>query len=115
MPYLLPWRALVGLWTMRWSIAASISLPRILYPDPLSGNGAAPGFDPLRCGARDARVDARRCPAHIQRVTRTTHRAGSRRISLPSPERARAVLIRHHSAEGLSDVVRTAGCRTRRC
>src|SRR5258706_6745354 len=112
MPYLLPWRALVGLWTMRWSIAASISLPRILYPDPLSGNGAAPGFDPLRCGARDARVDARRCPAHIQRGTRTTHRACSRRISLPSPESARAEVIGLHSADGCSDVGRSSGSLT---
>src|ERR1700720_589454 len=115
MPDLLPWRASVGVWTMRWSISG---LHRFAQ-NPLSGNGAAAGFDPLRAGGRmrrrvEARVDERRRRAHIHPVTRTTHHAGSRRISVPGPERARAVLIRHHSAEDLSDVVRIAGYRTRR-
>src|SRR5258705_11279188 len=118
MPYLLPWRASVGLWTMRWSIAASIVLHRIHYPNPLSGNGAAQAFDPLRfdpplSAPTGWRVDAHRRRAHIHPVTRTPNHAGSRRISLPSSERARAVLIRHHSAEDLSNVVRIAGCRSR--
>src|SRR5438067_2778812 len=73
--------------------------------NPLSGNGTAQAFDPLLKAPRGWRVDAHRRRAHIHPVTRTTNHAGGRRISLPSSERARAVLIRHHSAEDLSDVV----------
>src|SRR3984893_7676752 len=48
-------------------------------------------------------------------MTRTTHRAGDRRISLPSPARARAVLLRRQPAEDLSDVVAFVRCPARRC
>src|SRR5438876_11421452 len=57
---------------------------------PDAGNGASPGFDPPPIRPR---LDGRRRPAHIPPVTRTTHRAGDRRISLPGPARARVVLI----------------------
>src|SRR5580704_5079372 len=70
---------------------------------PHAGNGAPPGFDPPR-------LDGRRPPAHIPLMTRTTHRAGDRRISLPGPARARAVLIRRQPAEDLSDVVALVRC-----
>src|SRR5205814_7116873 len=119
MPYLLPWRASVGVSTMRGSMRWSMGGLHLFAVIPLSGNGAARGFDPPRkawgkaCDRR-ARLDRRRRPAHIGRVTRTTtHAGGGRRISHPSPERARAMLIRHHFAEDLSDVVHIAGCRPR--
>src|SRR5947209_3721049 len=111
MPYLLPWRAAVGVSTMRWSIrglhhSEQIALSRGTGPRRISIR--------LAGGGGWSRLDRSRRAAHIDPVTRTTNHAGCRRISLPSPERARAVLIPDHSAEDLSDVVRIAGCRTRR-
>src|SRR5438270_730215 len=56
-------------------------------------------------GASRARLDVPRAEAHISCVMWTTHPAGIRRISHPSPFRARALLIRSHFAEDLFDVV----------
>src|SRR6478736_7330295 len=103
MPYLLAWRTRLGLSTIRRpsSMAASV-VARPLY----SGTGSAR----FRSAAR-ARLDACRAAAHIWRVMGTTYPAGIRRISHPSPFRARALLIHPAFAEDLFDVVSLAGYR----
>src|SRR5438874_2189239 len=88
---------------MRWSMTGPSVLPRLANVDcRLTRERCIAGFDPPSFRAR---LDGRRPPAHIPPVTRMTHRAGDRRISLPGPAGARAVLIRRQFAEDLSDVV----------
>src|SRR5947207_8850667 len=107
MPYLLAWRARLGLSTIRRP--SSIGSLRCCAT-PLIGNGKRPVFDP----PRRARLDACRAAAHIPRVMGTTPPAGIRRISQPSPLRARALLIRPAFAEDLFDVVPALRYRPRR-